>query len=145
MDYRSKKPIFAHKITTKNETKLPISAAFRDVIPYVVPLHRGAFGKVYHTYDLKNKRNICHVLLDSEFEYIEYNGTRYPIRYVRFWDMNVCIATISFEKALIDEKTGLPTSRKTESIDVTIFYFVRDDEIYLPQHELFQLLEEQVA
>ena len=105
--------------------------------------NRGAFGKVYHTYDLKNKRNICHVLLDSEFEYIEYNGTRYPIRYVRFWDMNV--STISFEKALIDEKTGLPTSRKTESIDETIFYFVRDDEIYLPQHELFQLLEEQVA
>jgi hypothetical protein len=107
--------------------------------------NRGAFGKVYHTYDLKNKRNICHVVLDSEFEYIEYNGTRYPIRYVHFWDMNVCIATISFEKALFDEKTGLPTSRKSESIDDTIFYFVQDNEIYLPQHKLLGLIKKQVA
>lgn len=107
--------------------------------------NRGAFGKVYHTYDLKNKRDICHVVLDSEFEYIEYNGTRYPIRYVHFWDMNVCIATISFEKALFDEKTGLPSSRKAEAIDDTIFYFVQDNEIYLPQHQLLRLIEKQVA
>lgn len=107
--------------------------------------NRGAFGKVYHTYDLKNKRDICHVVLDSEFEYIEYNGTRYPIRYVHFWDMNVRIATISFEKALFDEKTGLPTSRKSESIDDTIFYFVQDNEIYLPQHKLLGLIKKQVA
>ena len=107
--------------------------------------NRGEFGKVYHTYDLKNKRDICHVILDSEFEYIEYNGTRYPIRYVHFWDMNVRIATISLEKTLLDEKTGLPTSRKTEAIDDTIFYFVQDNEIYLPQHKLLRLIEQQVS
>ena len=100
---------------------------------------------MYHTYDLKNKRDICHVILDSEFEYIEYNGTRYPIRYVHFWDMNVRIATISLEKTLLDEKTGLPTSRKTEAIDDTIFYFVQDNEIYLPQHKLLRLIEQQVS
>ena len=107
--------------------------------------NRGAFGKVYHTYDLKNKRNICHVVLDSEFEYIEYNGRRYPIRYVHFWDMNVRIATISLEKTLLDEKTGLPSSRNAEAIDDTIFYFVQDNEIYLPQHQLLRLIEKQVA
>ena len=83
--------------------------------------------------------------LDSEFEYIEYNGTKYPIRYVYFWDMNVRIATISFEKELIDEKTGLPISRKAEAIDDIIFYFVQDNEIFLPQHNLLRLIEKQVA
>lgn len=107
--------------------------------------NRGAFGKVYHTYDLKNERDIYHVILDSEFEYIEYNGIRYPIRYIHFWDMNVRVATISFAKALFDEKTGLPTSRKAEAIDDTIFYFVQDNEIYLPQHILLKLIEKQVA
>lgn len=107
--------------------------------------NRGAFGEVYHTYDHNNKRNICHIVLDSEFEYVEYNGIDYPIRNANFWDMNVRIATKSFDKALYDEETELPTSQEAEVIDDTLFYFVQDDEIYLPQHELLQLLEKQVA
>ena len=69
----------------------------------------------------------------------------YPIRTVRFWDMNVRIATKALDKVLYDEETGLPTSREAESIDDTLFYFVQDEEIYLPQHELLQLLKKQVA
>ncbi|MBR1668870.1 MAG: HaeIII family restriction endonuclease [Bacteroidaceae bacterium] len=107
--------------------------------------NRGAFGEMYYTYDLKNKRNICHIILDSEFEHIDYNGTKYPIRHALFEGMNMYIATESFDRALFDEKTGLPTSREAEFIDDTIFYFVQDNEIYLPQHKLLQLLKNQVA
>lgn len=107
--------------------------------------NRGTFGEVYHTYDHGNKRDICHIILDSEFEYVEYQNIDYPIRTARFWDMDVRIATKSFDKALYDEETGLPTSQEAESIDDTLFYFVQDDEIYLPQHKLLQLLEKQVA
>lgn len=107
--------------------------------------NRGAFGEVYNTYDQSNKLNICHIVLDSELESIEYKGMFYPIRTVRFWDMNVRIATKALDKVLYDEETGLPTSREAESIDDTLFYFVQDEEIYLPQHELLQLLKKQVA
>lgn len=85
------------------------------------------------------------VISNFEFECIEYGGTRYPIRYVCFWNMNVRIATISLEKSLFDEETGLPTSREAESIDETLFYFVQDKEIFLPKHEFLQLLEKQVV
>lgn len=108
-------------------------------------MNRGTFGEVYHTYDFEKKRDICHIILDSEFEYIEYNCVRYPVRHAYFWDMNVYIATNSFGNALFDEETGLPTSQKAEAIDTMIFYFVKDDEIFLPQNELLQLLERQVA
>lgn len=107
--------------------------------------NRGAFGDVYHTYDIETKRDICHVILDSEFEYFEFNDVRFPIRYAHFWDMSVYIATESLDHALFDEETGLPINREAEAIDARIFYFVHDDEIYLPQHELLQLLEKQVA
>lgn len=107
--------------------------------------NRGTFGEVYYTYDHSNKQNICHIILDSELEYVEYKGVDYPIRTVNFWDMNVRIATKSFDKALFDEETGLPTSQEAEAIDDTLFFFVQDNEIYLPQHELIQLLEKQVA
>ena len=107
--------------------------------------NRGAFGEVYNTYDQSDKLNICHIVLDSELESIEYKGMFYPIRTVRFWDMNVRIATKALDKVLYDEETGLPTSREAESIDDTLFYFVQDEEIYLPQHELLQLLKKQVA
>lgn len=107
--------------------------------------NRGTFGEVYHTYDHVNKRDICHIVLDCEFEYVEYQNIDYPIRTARFWDMDVRIATKSFDKALYDEETDLPTSKEAESIDDTLFYFVQDDEIYLPQHELLQLLKKQVA
>ena len=59
--------------------------------------------------------------------------------------MNVRIATESFDEVLYDEETGLPTSKDAEAIDETLFYFVQDNEIYLPQHELLQLLKKQVA
>ena len=107
--------------------------------------NRGAFGEVYHTYDTETQRDICHVVLDSEFEYFEYNDARYPVRYAHFWDMNVCIATESLNNVLFDEETGQPMNREAETIDARIFYFVKDDEIYLPQHELLQLLKKQVA
>jgi len=107
--------------------------------------NRGAFGEVYHTYDIKAKLDVCHVILDSEFEYFEYNGVRYPVRFAHFWDMNVYVATNSLNDALFDEETGLPKNREAEAIDAQIFYFVKDDDIYLPQHELLQLLEKQVA
>lgn len=107
--------------------------------------NRGTFGEVYHTYDHGNKRNICHIVLDSEFEYVEDQGKDYPIRTARFWDMTVRIATKSFDKALYDEESGLPTSKEAEAIDDTLFYFVQENEIFLPQHELLQLLENQVA
>lgn len=107
--------------------------------------NRGTFGEVYHTYDLGNKRDVCHIILDSEFEYVEYKNIDYPIRTARFWDINVRIATKSLEKALFDEETSLPTSQEAEAIDDSLFYFVQDDAIYLPQHELLQLLENQVA
>lgn len=107
--------------------------------------NRGTFGKVYYTYDHSNKRDICHIVLDSEFEYVEYKGIDYPIRTAHFWDMNVRVATESFDKALYDEETGLPTSQDAEAIDDTLFYFVQDNEIYLPQHELLQLLEKHIA
>lgn len=107
--------------------------------------NRGSFGKECHTYDHSNKRNVCHIVLDSEFEYIEYKGVSCPIRTARFWDMNVRIATESFDEVLYDEETGLPTSKDAEAIDETLFYFVQDNEIYLPQHELLQLLKKQVA
>lgn len=107
--------------------------------------NRGTFGEVYHTYDLGNKRDICHIVLDSEFEYVEYKHIDYPIRTARFGDMDVRVATKSFDKALYDEESGLPTSKEAEIIDDTLFYFVQDNEIYLPQHELLQLLKKQVA
>lgn len=107
--------------------------------------NRGAFGEVYHTYDIETKRDVCHIILDSEFEYFEYNDVRYPVRYAHFWDMGVYIATKSLDNALFDEETGLPINREAKTIDDRIFYFVNDDEIYLPQHELIQLLEKQVA
>lgn len=107
--------------------------------------NRGTFGEVYHTYDNEKKRDICHIVLNSEFEYVEYQNIDYPIRTARFWNMNVRIATKSLDKALYDEESGLPTSKEAESIDDTLFYFVQDNEIYLPQHELLQLLEKQVA
>lgn len=107
--------------------------------------HRGAFGDVYHTYDHIHKQDIYHIVLDSELEYVEFKGVGYPIRTAYFWDMNVRIATESFNKALYDEEYGLPTSKEAESIDDTLFYFVQDNEIYLPQHELLQILEKHVA
>lgn len=106
--------------------------------------NRGTFGEVYHTYDLGNKRDICHIVLDSEFEYVEYKNIDYPIRTARFGDMDVRVATKSFDKALYDAESGLPTSKEAEVIDDTLFYFVQDNEIYLPQHELLQLLKKQV-
>ena len=118
--------------------KLFLSPAYDDK-------NRGAFGEVYHTYNIETKRDICHVILDSEFEYFEFNGVRFPVRYAHFWDMSVYIATESLDHALFDEETGLPISREAEAIDARIFYFVHDDEIYLPQHELLQLLEKQAA
>lgn len=107
--------------------------------------NRGTFGEVYNTYDHRNKRNVCNIMLDSEFEWVEYRGVGYPIRTANFWNMNVRVATKSFDEALYDKETGLPTSKEAEAIDETLFYFVQDEEIFLPQHKLLQLLEKQVA
>lgn len=107
--------------------------------------NRGTFGEVYCSFDHINKRDVCRIILDSEFECIEYNGVTYPIRTANFFGMYVRIATKSFDKALYDEESGLPTTQEAESIDDTLFYFVQDEEIYLPQHELLQLLKKQVA
>lgn len=82
---------------------------------------------------------------DRCLSFVRYKSIDYPIRSVYFWDMNVRIATESFCKALLDEETGLPTCHEAEVIDNTIFYFVQDSEIYLPEHELLQLLENQVS
>lgn len=93
----------------------------------------------------KNDNDNQNIILDSDLEYIDYKGINYPIRIANFRDMNVRIATMSLDKALYDEETGLPTSQVAEAIDEILFYFVQDEEIFLPQHELLQLLKKQIA
>lgn len=107
--------------------------------------NRGTFDDVYNTYDHICKRDICHSVLDSELKWIEYMGITYPTRTTSFWNMTVRIATKSLNDALYDDATGLPTSKDAVAIDDTLFYFVQDDEIYLPEQELLQLLDNQVV
>ena len=73
------------------------------------------------------------------------NTTSEEYKKIKEEQMKITRENPKISKVLYDEETGLPTSREAESIDDTLFYFVQDEEIYLPQHELLQLLKKQVA
>ena len=56
---------------------------------------------------------------------------------------NVFISTISLNNALMDEKSA-NTSNEAIKIDEEIYFFVEENEIYLKEEELINLLHHEV-
>jgi hypothetical protein len=66
---------------------------------------------------------------------ILFNGTQYPVVDFIFPDGERSVATWSLNQALFTEEECY-VSIEAQNIDETIFYFVEDEQIYLPEKEL---------
>lgn len=72
---------------------------------------------------------------------ITFEGVEYKIRGVRLPSVGfVEVSTLSLENALLDED-GIYISNEAQEIDESLFYYVEENEIDLPEAEIIELLE----
>ena len=72
---------------------------------------------------------------------ITFNGVEYKVRGIRIpSSAYVEISTLSLEHVLMDDD-GLFVSEEAQAIDESLFFYVEDDQIDLPEAELEQILE----
>lgn len=75
-----------------------------------------------------------------EVEFIQHGDEEYPTREIDLGEGIVKIATKSLSELIINEN-GIPRDRECEGIDDTIFFYVEDDQINLPESEISELIK----
>ncbi len=91
---------------------------------------------------------ICQLFPGTEdiFQVITWEGKDYPARKLTIFrgmpeEQEVLVSVTELSSKLIDSETDCPVSEEAEELDSTIYYYLTEDEIRLPDQNIIVLVE----
>jgi hypothetical protein len=75
-------------------------------------------------------------------ETITFNNRTFPVRTVDIprYGSNLTIGTVELNEQLMDKEGRNPVSKEAETLDQSIFFYVDEQEIEMPENELVEVI-----
>lgn len=111
-----------------------------DMATCILLMHRSGY---YHLYPV-----ICQLYPGAEeiFQVITWEDKDYPARKLAIFrgmpeEQEVLVSVTELSSKLIDSETGCPISEEAEELDGTIYYYLTEVEMGLPDRSVIALVE----
>ncbi|MDC1809099.1 hypothetical protein POZ03_01335 [Bacteroides uniformis] len=111
-----------------------------DMATCILLMHRSGYYRLYPV--------ICQLFPGTEdiFQVITWEGKDYPARKLTIYhgmpeEQEVLVSVAELSGKLINSETGCPVSEEAEELDGTIYYYLTEDEMGLPDSSVIALVE----